>query len=341
MENKLFNLEKIKDIINPIEELQGKTNRLEEISNKLEETKILIVQKFTDEMFLNQLEEMSLTLNTLNKKFMKISNMNVNKFLIFKDNLVKKYKDLFKENFTKLKLNHQLTKKIGLYLINRKEISKIIDKSSYISAITLNQWLELLDSLKKNSLFILSTRKVQIFFNTLIKKRLQIELNKIPEDIDLVLLKNFKNAYLNNPKITFKEFLLDFENKLTKEDQKVKKKLIEKNKEKEKLSKLKKKQEEQRESYQEYFNLSKKEFERRRRKKMREKLSQLSQIKKEIEISDEILDKIKKFKEKFENKFKEKYLIYNDDEKDPLELIRERKIKNVKEYKDFKNHFKD
>ncbi|KKL55087.1 hypothetical protein LCGC14_2258910, partial [marine sediment metagenome] len=59
-----------------------------------------------------------------------------------------------------------------------------------------------------------------------------------------------------------------------------------------------------------------------------------------IEISEEISEKIEKFKSKFNKSFEEKYLIKKDEEKDPIDLIRERKSNKDKEYKHFKDHFK-
>ena len=88
------------------------------------------------------------------------------------------------------------------------------------------------------------------------------------------------------------------------------------------------------------MRLSDKEFEKMRRKTRREKLSDLGTKKnklEEIHISEEISEKIEKFKSKFENSFEEKYLVREDIEKDPLDLIRKRKEEKEKEYN---RHFK-
>lgn len=342
MENQLFNLEKIRDLTKPLEDLQGKIKKLEDDYIKFENNKNIIIQNLTDNIFLNQVNEIAVILKRLNNELIKISNENVNKFLILQENLIKKYNAVFKENLKNFKLNQATTKKIGLFLIDNKKISKIIDKPSYVPSITLNQWLELLDSLKNNTLFILAAKKVHKFFDTLIKNKFQIEIDKIPENTDPMLIKEFEEAYLKDHELTFNKYLQEIESKIAQDDLEAKKKIVETTTEREKLIKLKKEQEAQDQSYQEYFKLPSKEFERRIRKRKREKLSQIandSKNKQKIELSDEISEKIEKFKSKFENEFEEKYFIKKDDEKDPIELIRERQKKKEKEYQEYKDHF--
>ena len=89
------------------------------------------------------------------------------------------------------------------------------------------------------------------------------------------------------------------------------------------------------------MKFSHKEFERRLRKQKREKLTDVivDGNQKKLELSDEVSEKIQKFKLQFDKNFKENYLNQKDDDKDPIELIRERKKKKEKEYKKFKNHF--
>ncbi|MFX1321491.1 MAG: hypothetical protein ACFFAQ_07600 [Promethearchaeota archaeon] len=342
IKNQIFNLEKIKELTSPIEELQSEINHLNEISKTVIQNKQFLIKQFSNEVILEQIEGITNLLNNLNIKLIEISNNNIKKFLEFQDNLIKKYKDLFKENLRKLKINQDNTKKIGLFLIENKTISRVIDEPSFIRSVELSQWLELIDSLKQNSLFLNVINKVNSFYNDLIQKKLKIELSKIPNDTDTLLVKEYERVFMENPNLNFKEFLKETETQLTKQELIAKEEIIIKAREKEELEKLKKKQEEQRETYEEYFKYSDTEFERRRRKKKRDKLSDIAlevEEKKPLEISDEISEKINKFKSKFEKRFKDDYMIPKDDKQDPLDLIRERKKRKQKEYKKFKDHF--
>jgi len=344
MAQKLFDLEKIKELTSPIGELQEKILKLKNFSGKLEEHKLTAFQNLSDEIFLTQLKEISLISDKLNEQLIKISQENYSKYLFLQDNLVKKYKEIFKENIKKLRLSHELTKKLGLYLIENKKINKTIDKSSFAASLPLNQWLEILDSLKYNTFFNLLVKKVQTYFDNLINQNLQVEMNKIPQGTDEGLINNYEQAYIKNNKLTYEKFLRELDKKLSQEELEAKTELLEKSQEKEKLEKLKKEQEEQRQSYHEYFELSKKEFERRRRKEKRRKLPEISDQSKnisKIELSNEISEKIEKFKSKFNEKFEENYSSIKNNEKDPLDLIRERKKKKEKEYKQYKGHFND
>ena len=336
--HQLFDLEKIKDLTNPIEELQGNVFELENNYAKFNKYKKNEISGLSfNKDYTNQIQTITQILEDINRKLIKLSNLNINKFLIFQDNLIKKYKDSFKDNLKKLKIDRMKIKEIGIFLIENRKICKIIDKSSFISAIEINQWLDLLESLKLNSLFQSSINQCEKFYNLLLKKKLTVELNKIPEDTDLVLINNFKRAYLKNPDLTFKEFLQIIEEKLTEEELDSRRIIIEQTKEKEKLKELKKKQEVQRQSYEDYLRLSNKEFEKMRRKKRRKKLTDLAtkqELSKEIQISEEISEKIEKFKSKFEDSFEEKYLMPRDEEIDPLDIIRKRKKQKDEEYKD-------
>ena len=98
------------------------------------------------------------------------------------------------------------------------------------------------------------------------------------------------------------------------------------------------------ESYKVYIKLSDKDFKRKMRKKKRESLSDLAtehENTDQIQMSEEITEKIEKFKLKFDSSFDEKYLIKRDDEKDPLDIIRERKERKKKEYKDYIKKFEN
>jgi centrosomal protein CEP76 len=338
----LFNLEKIKQLTNPIEQLQTELNQLNIIYSKISNNTKDFKNELADEHLLSQIEFVEDILQEISKKLISLSKSNLNKFLNLQDNLIKKYKKTFKNNLKELNIDEDTTKKIGLFLIEKKSICKIIDYVSYIPSIEINQWLELLDSLKHNTLFVKSVKKTKTYYQQIIQIRFQNELRKIPKNTDSELIEEFKKAFIENPDLTFGEFLKFIENQLSKEELKAKREFIEKLKEKEEFEKLKKKQEQQKELFEEYLKLSDKEFERLRRKKRREKLpksKKKSQEEPAIEISNEVSEKIKKFKSKLEKGFKEDYMVQKDDNIDPLDLIRERKKKKEKEYKYYKDHF--
>jgi len=345
-EEQLFNLEKIKEISLPLEVLQGNINSMEESYKKFEkETKEII--KFIEENgYIDQLNEIFSIITILNKNLKEISSENVNKFLIFKDNLIQKYKDSFRENLRRLRLDNELNKNIGIYLIANKKISKIIQKISYIPTLAVEEWMNILNSLTQNSLFLVSLKRVKNVYKKIIDDRLERELKHIPENIDSLIIEDFKKTYASEP-LSLNDFLLKVESKLSYKELEEKKNKIQKAREIENFKRLKEEQEHllesQKGSYQDYFKYSEKEFERRLRRKQRESLTELStkQPKKIPEISEEITEKIEKFKSELENSFKEKYLIQKDVEKDPLDLIRERKKKRIEEYKKHIKQFKN
>jgi len=335
MKNQAFNLEKIKEITAPIEELEGQISSMEDIRKRINNKLLQLNEIYSEENIQNSVEEISKDFKPIQKNIVEISKANLNKFLIFQDLMIKKYKDKLKEEILKFYLNRDKTKKLGLYLIQNRMISTIISESLWIPSISLKKWIELLDSLKENTLFSSVINKVAEYYENLKNRRLNEVLNKIPEGTDNSLVKQFKQKYLINP-LSFREFLLEFEKKLSEEELKSKEEIIKRDKEKQKIKRLKQKQEEQRNSFQEYFKYSDKEFQRRNRKKKRKSLSEISE-KPDVkqELSDEVSEKIEKFKSKFDHKFENEFLIKKDDEIDPLELIRERKEEKKKEYKQF------
>ncbi|TFG07863.1 MAG: hypothetical protein EU539_03840 [Promethearchaeota archaeon] len=339
-----FDLDKIREIFIPIDSLHGKLNLLEEEYKKFIKFEEQGVQEIPSEDFSKQIQSVSKYIRNLFPHMTEISKRNLSKFLFIKDNLVKKYRLALKKDLKLLNLNQEKSKIIGLYLIDNKKISKIIDIISYIYSIELHQWLDIFDSLKLNSLYRSSVKKSEKFYSILIEKRLSQELNKIPEDTAKILVDDFKKAYREDPDITFQSFLRDIEKRLTKKDLDERKKFIKKNKEKKELEKLIKAQEAQKQAYQDYLSLSDREFERKRRKSKREKLSDLVEKTKQtekIEITEEITEKIEKFKAKLGDSFQEKYMIQQDDEEDPINIIRKRKEEKEKEYKKYLNKFKE
>ncbi|MDX1797732.1 MAG: hypothetical protein R3255_03705 [Candidatus Lokiarchaeia archaeon] len=342
--NQIFNLEKIKELTSPFEDLQIELNQINDVSSKITKNMQLIEHESYNKEFSAQITIIQELLQNIKNKIDEISNTNLNRFLDFQNKLIIKYKELFKDKLKNLSLNRELTKSIGLNLVQEKKISKIIEYVSFVPSIEVSNWLEIIDSLKYNTIFLKSIKKAKNYYSTSIQLKLKEELSRIPKDIPPELIIDYKTFFKENPTITFNEFFQTIEKQLTKQELKEKRAIIKEAKEKEKLEKLKKRQEEQKIAYENYLKLSDSEFKRLRRKKSREKLSNISKKTNEnssIEISEEISEKIKKFKSQFEKSFNEKYMIQTDEDKDPIDLIRERKKRKDKEYKQFEDHFEN
>ncbi|MCP4762367.1 MAG: hypothetical protein GY870_11350, partial [archaeon] len=217
MEKTIFNLEKIKEITNPIEELQGKASFLEKIYEDFMENKKSNNILSNKEENQNQIQELTEILSQIKDDLLEISKTNITKFLFFQDNLIQKYKESFKDSLKHLDLTENSTRQIGLFLIDKKKISKIIDKSSFISSLSLNQWISLLNSLKKNSLFLSSINNIKEFYDTIMKKRLTLELNDIPEHVDPSLIDEYKKSFFIEEK-SFEQYLEEIESHLSKEE---------------------------------------------------------------------------------------------------------------------------
>ena len=338
----IFNLEKIKEIAQPIEELQNELTQVEKNSLRLEDIQKELISfeelQFNDKKF----GELFRLINKLNLELTEITNKNISSLLSLQERLLKRYKIVYKNRLIRVGLDQQNIRDLGLSLIRHKAISKIVNKISYIPSIDFSQWLEILDSLKENSLFRKSIEKFKIYNKNLIEKKLEKELQKVPKEVDSLVIDKYKKAFLQDPGLEFEIYFKDYNLKLSEKALSTRKAKIQRVKEKEELEKIKKKQEEQNQVYEDYLNLSAKEFERRRRKKSREKLSEISpelNPSEKLEISDEISEKIEQFKSQFEKKYQDNYLKEEEDQKDPLDLIRERKKIKTEEFKKYKNHF--
>ncbi|MFX0025348.1 MAG: hypothetical protein ACFE8M_02960 [Candidatus Hermodarchaeota archaeon] len=344
MNTTLFNLDKIKELTLPIEDLQAKINKLNNLKNKLIQDKDKLIEYINKSDIVNQFQNLIVNIENLHNQLIKISKENLNTYFFYQDKLINKYKEAFKEKLRIAKINEKITKNIGVTLIENKQVCKLIDKLSFIPSIELKQWLDILDSLNQYSIFLNTIKKVSNFYKILINEKFNKKLSEIPKDTDVKLIENYKKAFLKDTNLGFVEFIQEMERNLSKEDLKIQKKIIQKAKEKEEIEKLKKKQKEQQEGYQNYLNLSESEFERLRRRKKREKLEDITLKPKdlnEIEIPEDVSKKIEEFKSKFEKSFHENHLINENENKDPLELIRERKKKKAAEYKKFKKHFEE
>jgi hypothetical protein len=341
MENQLFNLKKIKELITPIEVLQGKVYQLANSINHFNTQKNDVSRSSKNKTLLNQVKDLSNILENVNENFKNVLINNINELLYIKNKLTDKYKNDLKDNLKKIDLNHDSTRSIGQSLIEKRSISKIITQISYTPSISVKQWLELIDALNRNTLFIRSAKNLQSSYLKFIKNKLEKELEKIPNNTPRSIIEEFEEQFNKNSDLSYEDFLKTIEGKLTEKELRIKEALISKSKQKQEIEELKKKQEEQTETYESYLKLSEKEFERRLRRRKREKLTDVKETEKhrKLELSDEITEKIENFKKKFEKISNDAYLIKEENGIDPLEIIRERKKKNQKEYQEYKDHF--
>ena len=274
LNEQLFDLERIQQLTQPLDNLEDKLNSISDsftdikkVSSNLEG----VIEKETAKNISTIITE----LDSIGKTLFEISESNVNQFLQLKNILIDKYRENFKNKLKRIELNQNNLKTVGLHLIEHKNISKIVYNSTYTPSISVNQWIDLLESLKQNSLFLSSIPKIKEYYLEIVQEKLQIELEKVPENIDPSLIQEFKNIYMKNP-VSFRQFLTDFEAKLSEKKLKDKEKIVQEAKELGRLENLKKKQKEQKASYKAYFKYSDKEFQRIIRKKKRKKLSEIS-----------------------------------------------------------------
>ena len=338
----VLDLNRIKSITQPLTILQNGLGSLSSLVEQIKQSREGIYEINSYNIDKQQFNQLLTLLQEFHNELTKITNKNITNFLTFQDNLLKKYREQYKDHLIRLKIDQEKSRNLGLYLIAQKKISKVDHQISYVNSIILDDWFNLLDSLNQNSIFLSLIHKIRDYYREITQNRLKMELEKIPEEFDIVIKNEFKNAFNEDPDISFEQFFNEYEKLLTAADLSTRRELLQRVKEKEELEKLKLKQAEQKQGYKDYLKLSANEFERRRRKKSREKLSEIdisSNTKEELEISEEVSEKIELFKSQFEKKFQDDYLIGVDQEQDPLDLIRERKKMKAEEFKKFKKHF--
>ena len=338
----VLDLNRIKSITQPLTILQNGLGSLSSLVEQIKQSREGIYEINSYNIDKQQINQLLTLLQEFHNELTKITNKNITNFLTFQDNLLKKYREQYKDHLIRLKIDQEKSRNLGLYLIAQKKISKVDHQISYVNSIILDDWFNLLDSLNQNSIFLSLIHKIRDYYREITQNRLKMELEKIPEEFDIVIKNEFKNAFNEDPDISFEQFFNEYEKLLTAADLSTRRELLQRVKEKEELEKLKLKQAEQKQGYKDYLKLSANEFERRRRKKSREKLSEIdisSNTKEELEISEEVSEKIELFKSQFEKKFQDDYLIGVDQEQDPLDLIRERKKMKAEEFKKFKKHF--
>ncbi|MBY9019413.1 MAG: hypothetical protein KGD67_00020 [Candidatus Lokiarchaeota archaeon] len=341
MEAELFNLEKIKGLTAPIKVLQGKVNQVSNFVKNLEIEQEVASPYYENDLALKDLADLNKLVSQINKNLKAISIHNINKFLKLKNYLINKYKHSVNERLKVIDLDNDYLTQIGLPLIENKAISKIIERITYIHSISIKQWIELIDALNKNTLFLKSVDNLREHNKKNAQKKLKKELANIPINVETSIIEEFKQQFRITPEITYNKFIQSLEHKLTERELKSKKEVLLKKKEKQEFEELKKQQEEQTESYDSYMKFSNKEFERRLRKQKREKLSEISvtENKKKIAVSEEISQKIEKYKKQLDRTSDENFISLDDSNLDPINLIRERKRKKKQEYDTFKDHF--
>jgi len=336
-----FDLDTIKTFFTPTDELQGKISNIKVKTQKFKDRQKSIKEYSGEEKLIEQLAEISHKADQINKVLLNITKANLETILSCKEILSKNYKKIYLDQLEQEEITQNKLKKIGLSFIENKETVKVIETPSFIKSLPVEQWTDMLDYLSTNSLFNSIVRKTQDYYQDILDKRLKEELSKIPDNVDEVLIEDFKEAFSRDPQLTFNRFMREIKTKLTEKELEQRKKLIEETKEKEKLQELKKEQEEQRKTYEEYLKYSEKEFERRRRKRQRKSLSEIAeQPKEKTSIDEEKKKKIEKFKSKFNDSFEKKYLKSKDDERDPIDLVRQRRKRKEEEYKEYKDKIK-
>jgi hypothetical protein len=341
-EYQIFNLEEIKELISSFNDLQSGLNLLKSLSDDFNTKEIKINDLNISIENLSTFPEILSSIQSLVDDLLPITKHNIIVFNEFQKALLSKFKRNYMEKLKRLKINKATLQKFGNSLIKNKNISKIVSNISYVHSIKFAQWVELIDSLKQNSIFKNIIRKFNEFYLSLIEAKLNEQISKIQDNLDESVLNNYKKAFYEQPNLTFSEYQNLYDTNLSKEELEAKKSLFEKEQKELDLEKLKEDQEKQDELYQDYLRLSSKEFERKRRKERRGKLSKIdlkSKNQKKVEISEETSEKIEKFKSDLDHSSKNSYLVNDDENKSPIDLIRERKKKKSEEFKRYKKHF--
>lgn len=345
-ENIVLSLEKIKDLTNPIELLQGKLNIIKNLYNKLKINLQNLVDKseIVDNNNVKYYYVLDNLITTIFTELSKNSEIDLENWLFFKDLLLSEYIASIK-NILKVKtLSEGSLKEVGLALIKNKKVSSLLEKAHFIFSIDINLWQKIVDSLKKNPYFLKTLKQIKQFHQNEIERLLFIELNKIPKNINPKIITEFKKEF-RKKKISFNKFILSSKPEFY-ERKFVTNGIKENSKKKEDKSfKLKKKQETQFKSYDKLFKLSEDDFQRLKRKKSRKKLNSFSKLEKtdqpspdKKKITDEKGKALKPTKINSNGKeIKEE----TEADIDPLDIIRKRKRKKEEEYKKLLNKIRN
>jgi len=331
----------IRGLTAPIKILQGKVNQVSNLVKNLEPEQHVASSYYRNDSFLKNITQLTKLVSQINENLKVVSNNNINNFLKIKNYLIDKYRQSIKERLKTNDLDNEYLIKIGLSLIENKAISKIIERITHVPSVSIKQWLDLIDALNQNTLFLKSVDNLREHYRIILQTKLKKELAKIPRNVKSSTIEDFKREFYLTPELTYNNFIQSLEHTLTEEELKSKKELFEKNKKRKEIEELKKQQEKQTESYDSYLKLSNKEFERKLRKQKREKLTDLNDTgnKNNLEMTEEISQKIEMYKKQMDKRSEEQTHTLNDTSADPIKLVRERRRKKKEEYDMYKDHF--
>jgi len=175
--NQSFNLEKIEELTNPINDLYEKTQKLERFYEKFMETYESFPSDQSENILSEKIQDISKKIKNLYDKVLESSFECLHNFFLIKNSLVRKYYNSFVEELKNKNTNlSQFTYRIGKSFIEGKKINKVIEKPSFGYTIRTHQWLTLINYFKEKSTCPYPVNKIRIFLNSR-----QEELNKIKE----------------------------------------------------------------------------------------------------------------------------------------------------------------
>ena len=336
-DNIIFSVERIKELTNSIDIIQGKLNLINRLYLNYKETLKNLLKKpdlieNDRKKFFNDLDNL---LEAIYSNLSKNSELNLENWLLFKDLLLSQYILTIKNILTEKNISQDSLKKVGISLIKNKKVSSFLEKTSFIFSLDVDFWESIVDVLKNNPDFLTTLNKIKKFYQDEMERLLNIELNKIPKNIDYKIINEFKKEF-KKKNISFKEFMITSKSRFPKKKFAREKITLETKKKKNEFDRLKEKQDTRFKSYDKLFTLSEDEFQRLKRKKKRKKLDSLSKLEKKEHPP---ADKKKEMEKKEESTQTTKQDIFsrdiienNEADIDPLEVIRKRKQKKEEEF---------
>jgi len=195
----LFNLEKIQALTRPIEEFGGNIVNLGITHENFHKNRDRALRKIRDQLFIEKIEQISLEFDAFYEHLSEESTNFVSKFLFFQEKLTKEQLIFFKQ---KLKDSNLRLNEFGLHLIEIKKIRRIHDNTLVPFAPCSGLWLELLNSLKRNSLYISHLKNA----NNILKIKEYQPIEEISTQNEQKEHKHELNKYEEYLKYSSKEF---------------------------------------------------------------------------------------------------------------------------------------
>lgn len=198
----LFNLEKIQELTRPIEEFGGNIVNLGITHENFHKNRDRALRKIRDQLFIEKIEQISLEFDAFYEHLSEESTNFVSKFLFFQEKLTNEQLIFFKQ---KLKDSNLRLNEFGLHLIEIKKIRRIHDNTLVPFAPCSGLWLELLNSLKRNSLYISHLKNA----NNILKIKEYQPIEEISTQNEQIIEKEHKhelNKYEEYLKYSSKEF---------------------------------------------------------------------------------------------------------------------------------------